>query len=185
MQLRDDTTSDKALTSKLDLSWIVPRLAVGGRLPRGAEAAVAALGISAVVDLRVEARDDEEALRSVGVELHHLPVEDGMGCSRGALQRGVAWVAARLDGGRSVLVHCQHGIGRSALLACCVLADQGRDPLEALRLTRSRRSIVSPSRAQLTAYLEWLGGAAGAPARRPLPSLERLLEIAWAPIGDY
>lgn len=179
---RRNTTSilSRAVPSKLDLSWIAPHLAVGARIPWGSERSLSQRGIRAVVDLRAEEQDDEEALRGEGIALLCLPVDDGMGCSQATLQRGVAWVEPWLERGDSVLIHCEHGIGRSALLACCVLARQGYEPLAALSLARARRPIISPSRAQLEAYLDWLGGFGCERWRdRPLPSLESLLKVAW------
>ena len=48
------------------------------------------------------------------------------------LDDGVAFVNRHLDRGERVLVHCEHGIGRSATLALCVLVSRGMEPLDAL-----------------------------------------------------
>ncbi|HEX2724201.1 MAG TPA: hypothetical protein VHN20_00110, partial [Beijerinckiaceae bacterium] len=48
------------------------------------------------------------------------------------------------------------GIGRSATLALCVLVSRGMEPLQALELAKSRRSLVSPSPAQYEAWVQWL-----------------------------
>jgi protein-tyrosine phosphatase len=55
-----------------------------------------------------------------------------------------------------VLIHCQHGIGRSALLSLCVLVDQGMEPLNALRLAKDARELISPSLSQYQGWAEWL-----------------------------
>ncbi len=55
-----------------------------------------------------------------------------------------------------MLIHCQHGIGRSALLALCVLVDQGWQPLDALTHAKDRRAQVSPSRSQYEGWAAWL-----------------------------
>ncbi len=141
----------------LDLSWITPRLAVGGSFPLRAVAALAKVhGVRAVVDLRSEARDDEAALARAGLAFLHLPTEDQCAISVADLERGVAFVTEHKRAGERVLVHCQHGIGRSVLLALCVLTSQGMAPMEALRLAKDRREICSPSRAQHQAWAEWL-----------------------------
>jgi len=72
------------------------------------------------------------------------------------LRDGVAFAAEHLDRGERVLIHCEHGIGRSATLALCVLVSQGMTPLDALELAKSRRSLVSPSPAQYEAWAQWL-----------------------------
>jgi hypothetical protein len=55
-----------------------------------------------------------------------------------------------------VLIHCQHGIGRSPLLALCVLVDWGWSPLDALVHAKNRREVVSLSRAQYDGWCAWL-----------------------------
>ena len=127
-----------------NLDWITDRLAVGGGVDSGlAERLAGELGISAIVDLRAEARHDPALLERHGMKLLHLPTEDHCAVDQAALDRGVAFVAGELAAGRRVLVHCREGVGRSALLALCVLVDQGaagqssgRSVLVASRISR-------------------------------------------------
>jgi hypothetical protein len=141
----------------LDLSWIADDLAVGGSFSgRDAERLARELGIKAVVDLRVEACDDAAVLKRHGIAFLHLPTEDHCAVSAPMLREGVAFANRHLDRAERVLLHCQHGIGRSALLALCVLVSRGHEPLAALRLAKARRSLVSPSPAQYEAWIEWL-----------------------------
>lgn len=140
-----------------NLSWITDSLAVGGRFPsERAEILARELGIRAVVDLRSEERDDERILIQHGVVLMHLPTDDHHAVSQPMLADGVAFVRPFLDRGERVLIHCEHGIGRSATLALCVLVDLGHEPLEALELSKTRRALISPSPAQYHAWTEWL-----------------------------
>ena len=141
----------------LNLSWITPALAVGGSFPmRCAEQLARTFGIAAVVDLRAEACDDETVLRRHGLTLLHLPTEDHCAVSAPMLDDGVAFVTDSLARGDRVLFHCEHGIGRSALLALCVLVAQGLEPMQALELAKDRRDRVSPSPAQYEAWAAWL-----------------------------
>jgi protein-tyrosine phosphatase len=145
------------MDGSLNLSWITPQLAVGGRFAETAVQALAgAHGVSAVVDLRVEACDDVELLARHGLAFLHLPTEDLCGVSLSMLEDGVAFVRPRLEAGEKVLIHCEHGIGRSAILALCVLVAGGMAPLCALKLAKARRGVVSPSPAQYEAWVEWL-----------------------------
>jgi predicted protein tyrosine phosphatase len=138
----------------IDLHFIAPGLAVGARFPMTAAARLAREhGITCVVDVRVEACDDERVLRVHGIELMHLPTHDTRAISQRMIRDGVAHVAAALDRGEQVLVHCQYGIGRSALLALCVLVARGLPPLEAMRRAKDARPVVSPSPEQLEAFL--------------------------------
>jgi predicted protein tyrosine phosphatase len=139
--------------------WLTERLAVGGAFAAEEAALLAeAHGINAVVDLRAEDCDDEEVLRAAGIELLHLPTPDLHPATHQHLEQGVAFVRERLARGDKVLIHCQHGIGRSALLALCVLVDLGFEPLDALRHAKDRREIVSPSRSQYDGWCAWLEG---------------------------
>jgi protein-tyrosine phosphatase len=72
------------------------------------------------------------------------------------LRAGVAFANGYLGSGQRVLIHCEHGIGRSVTLALCVLVSRGMPPLDALELAKTRRSLVSPSPAQYEAWAEWL-----------------------------
>jgi protein-tyrosine phosphatase len=132
-------------------------LAVGGHVPTDrVEDLARKFAIKAVVDLRLEARDDERVLHEHGLTFLHLPTEDLCAVSQGSLDDGVAFANRHLDRGERVLVHCEHGIGRSATLALCVLVSRGLAPLEALELAKTRRPLVSPSPAQYEAWIQWL-----------------------------
>ena len=175
-----------AALGPLDLDWVAPLLAVGGRFPaETAEHLALALGVRHVVDLRIEERDDEQVLRRHGIELLHLPTEDTCAVSPAMLEDGVRWVNERLDRGLKVYVHCEHGIGRSALLALCVLVSRGDPPLRALARAKGARRKVSPSPAQLEAFRAWLEDrrdAAGEPL--PVPSFEELATIAYSHLRE-
>ena len=143
--------------SQPDFHWLTERLAVGGAFPADKAADLAREhGIGAVIDLRAEDCDDEESLSAAGIALLHLPTPDMQPASPRHLDQGVAFVRDHLARGDKVLIHCQHGIGRSALLALCVLVELGFKPLDALRHAKGRREIVSPSRAQYEGWCAWL-----------------------------
>ena len=140
-----------------NFSWITQQLAVGGSFPsERAQELASSHGIRAVVDLREEARDDEALLQRHGITLLHLPTEDMCGVDAAQLDHGVAFANAVLDRGERVLIHCEHGIGRSATLALCVMVWRGEAPLDALERMKSRRALVSPSPAQFACWSEWL-----------------------------
>jgi protein-tyrosine phosphatase len=145
------------MTWQPNLSWITPQLAVGGSFPSScAEELARSHRICAIVDLRAESCDEEEILRKHDLSFLHLPTEDHCAVSPSMLDDGVAFANGHLDRNERVLIHCEHGIGRSATLALCVLVSRGLQPLEALELAKTRRSLVSPSPAQYQAWVEWL-----------------------------
>jgi len=138
-------------------TWLTPHLAVGGSFPSdGAEHLAKVLAVAAVVDLRVEACDNRAVLERHGLDFLHLPTEDHCAVSQEMLRLGVAFANRYLGHEQRVLIHCEHGIGRSATLALCVLVSRGMPPLDALQLAKTRRSLVSPSPAQYEAWAEWL-----------------------------
>jgi protein-tyrosine phosphatase len=142
---------------EFDFDWLADDLAVGGCFPMDRVGTLAeAHEIGAIVDLRAEACDDEALLRDAGIALLHLPTPDLIAASHQHLEAGVAFVRDQLARGRKVLIHCHHGIGRSALLALCVLVDQGWRPLDALVHAKGRREVISLSRAQYDGWAAWL-----------------------------
>jgi hypothetical protein len=141
-----------------NLSWIEPDLAVGGSFPVERAACLARdHGIGAVVDLREEACDDAATLEACGLRFLHLPTPDMLGVDQPRLDQAVAFAREAGRDGLRLLIHCQHGIGRSATAALCVLVDRGLAPLEALSLAKDRRALISPSRDQFDAWVGWLG----------------------------
>jgi predicted protein tyrosine phosphatase len=140
-----------------DLHWLTDHVAVGGCFPMERAAELASdHGITAVVDLRREEGDDQEALAAAGIDLLRLPTTDMEPATREQLEQGVVFVRDRIGRGGKVLIHCRHGIGRSPLLALCVLVDQGWHPLDALVHAKSCREAVSPSRSQYDGWCAWL-----------------------------
>jgi protein-tyrosine phosphatase len=79
-----------------------------------------------------------------------------IGVNQPMLDLGVAFAAQTVQEGRRLLIHCEHGIGRSATLALCVLVDRGLQPMAALRLAKDARALVSPSQSQHQAWVQWL-----------------------------
>lgn len=130
-----------------------PHLFVG-RLPTPWDRhRVAALGLEAVLNMCLEFPD----LMGVPLARHRIPVLDGTAPSVARLRDAVAWCQGHRAAGRSVLVHCAHGHGRSALVAAAVLLASGQasDPQQALEQLRAARPGVNVSprqRAALEAY---------------------------------
>lgn len=140
-----------------NLSWITAAIAVGGHVDRERAADLARdLGIGAVVDLRSERCDDAAHLRAHGIDFLHLPTEDHGALSEETISRGLVFASDALACGRKILIHCEHGIGRSATLALCLLVEQGLEPMQALRLAKDKRALISPSPAQYECWAAWL-----------------------------
>ena len=160
-----------------EFSWILEDLAVGGSFPRGVAASIARdCGVGAVIDVRLEDRDRPEELAACGLKFLYLPTEDACAVSQEMLDQGVAFARWARTTGRRLLVHCQHGCGRSATVALCVLGDRGLTPLEALRRAKDARGGISPSPCQ---YETWAGWLRRHPPPDGVPSFEDFARIAY------
>jgi protein-tyrosine phosphatase len=151
------TSPAQTLDWQLDAAWLTEHVGVGGFFPTERSAELARdHGVRGVVDLRGETCDDEEALRRAGIAFLHLPTPDLEPVSVEMLDQGVQFAKAFIERGEKVLIHCQHGIGRSALLALCLLVDMGFEPLEALLHAKGKREKISPSPSQYQGWARWL-----------------------------
>lgn len=163
-----------------NLTWVTPALAVGGSFPVDRSGDLArGHGIRAVVDLRSEDRDDCATLAQNGISFLHLPTDDHCAVSQAMLDQGVTFVRRHLNCGEHVLIHCEHGIGRSATLALCVMVEGGLPPLDALELAKSRRPRISPSPAQYEAWVLWLRRRKAQKATWEIPHFEAFKAIAY------
>jgi len=139
----------------LNLSRITDQLVVGGAIPPRSYGRLKAMGVTAVIDLREEAKDDEEALRRLGIELLYLPATDRFAASQDRSDRGVEWAVVRIEAGGQVYAHCKHGVGRGPLMGLAILVARGETTSSALRLLRSKRWQAAPNDRQLAALLEF------------------------------
>ncbi len=163
----------------LNFDWLTERLAIGGCFPiEAAERLAMDHGITRVVDLRDDECDEELTLARHGIRLLHLPTQDCCAVGRDSIAHGVAWVRAALASRHRVLIHCQHGIGRSALLAMCVLVDGGMAPLAAMKVAKDARAVVAPSPDQLRAFIAF-ASERRAGGGWTVPGFDELAAIAY------
>lgn len=159
-----------------DLDWITRDLAIGGRCaPDAVDALASRHGLGAVIDVRAEEIDDAAAWDRCGVTFLSLPTEDHGAISPSMLRTGLDFAESARIAGRRLFIHCQHGIGRSVMLALCVLVERGADALDALTLVKTRRAKASPSVAQMEAWRVWLSTRGQIP-----PTFEACAAIAYA-----
>ena len=141
---------------QLNYSQVTPELAVGGAFKPRDIKLLRARGVTAVVDCRQEALDDQQALAAAGLEFLHLPTPDRYGFTYDQLHAGVDWIMSQSG---TTFIHCEHGVGRGPLMTCAVLVAQGRSAPEALRIVRTARWQAMPNDRQLAALLaferEW------------------------------
>lgn len=137
------------LPDRLDMSWVTDSLAVGGRVREEDIERLARSGVTRVVDTRAEYKDDEAALNRVLIQLLYLPTPDTHPLTIEQLTEGADWVLQQIRAGEKVLIHCEHGVGRSVLLTAAVLVRDSYSTEDALRLVQTKRWQASPNHRQI------------------------------------
>ena len=143
------------LPDQLNMSWVTEYLAVGGRVHPEDIPALARTGVTHVIDTRSEYCDDAEALAREQIQLLHLPTKDTHPLSVEQLRDGAKWAYEHMQQGGRVLIHCEHGVGRSVLLTCAVLVYAGLSSHEALQLTQQKRWQAAPNSRQVQRLREF------------------------------
>lgn len=100
--------------------------------------------ISAVLNIRAERGDDVDFYLRHDIAYQQIPVLDVMVPPADAIDAGVEFIERNLREGRTVLVHCAKGRGRSAtVLAAYLMRYQGMNYDAANSLLKSKRSLVN------------------------------------------
>ncbi len=143
------------LPDQLNMNWVTEHLAVGGRVHPADIPALAHAGVTHVIDTRSEYCDDAEALAREHIQLLYLPAPDTYPLTVEQLMNGSQWAAERMKDGGRVLIHCEHGVGRSVLLTCAVLVYGGMSAREALQLAQKKRWQAAPNSRQIQRLREF------------------------------
>jgi protein-tyrosine phosphatase len=90
-------------------------------------------------------RHEAELCRARGIEWLSFPIRDrGLPSSTGETLALATSLLARLRAGQVVAVHCRAGIGRSALIAACVMIVSGIDASDAFTRIAAARGTQVP-----------------------------------------
>ncbi len=100
-------------------------------------------------------RREGERTRKEGLEFLSFPIVDmQVPRSEAKLGRALEDVTRELSSGRSVLVHCRQGIGRTGLVAACLLIRSGMSPGAALEAVSAARGMAVPETAEQRDWIE-------------------------------
>lgn len=149
----------------LDGSW-PGKLAVAAR-PRGGDwiedvvAKWKRAGVGVVLSLLtpgeekdLDLRDEAAAVRGASMEFTSFPLPDRqVPSSETKLAMVLENIGARLAAGKNVLVHCRQGIGRSGLVAACLLVTKGLSPGTAVEQVSAARGVRIP---ETTEQRDWI-----------------------------
>jgi len=143
------------LPDQLNLSWITHHLAVGGRIRPEDIRTLGLLRVTHVIDTRSEYADDKVALSNEHIESLYLPTPDTYPLSVEQLMQGAVWANEKIQQDGRVLIHCEHGVGRSVLLTCAVLVHSGMHASDALALVKQKRWQAAPNHRQIARLREF------------------------------
>jgi len=122
------------------LSQITPCLHVGGQYRRRGWPRLAARGITAVVNLRVEFDDNDAGIAPP--RYLYLSADDDHPPTLGQLRAGVAFMEQEIAQGGGIYVHCGAGIGRAPTMVAAYLVSTGLTPDEAWARIRAVRPFI-------------------------------------------
>jgi len=154
----------------MDLYWIdgpwTGKLAIFAH-PRGGDwlldeiRALKDNGLDVIVSLLTKEEDKELSLleekamcETVGSEFMQFPIADvSVPASRTATLELVNTLDELLSKGRNVGIHCLAGVGRSGMIAACLLMMRGLSPEKTLAEVSNARGVIVP---QTDEQREWL-----------------------------
>jgi protein-tyrosine phosphatase len=124
------------------------------------------LGVTKVLSLLEETEEAElhlQAERPI-CAAHHLaferfPIRDRGVPEPAALAALVKRVLDEIRAGEHLAVHCRGGIGRTGLVASCLLVASGMEPEPAMRLVSLKRTIPVPETPTQRAFVHADGGS--------------------------
>ena len=102
-----------------------------------------------MIDTRAEHKDDEQALAKEHIKFYYLPVRDTYPLSVEQMMEGAQWASKAMQEGGRVLIHCEHGVGRSVQLTCAVLIYDGMHAQDAVHLVQQKRWQAAPNHRQI------------------------------------
>ncbi len=127
-------------------TWVrARRLAASGRpYSKGQVSWLKGNGVTAILTLTEEPLPGDW---TVGLETHHIPLEDHAALTAAQMKLGADYIASALSEGKVVLVHCLAGKGRTGcVLAAYMMIYEGKTARQAIDELRSIRggSVEGP-----------------------------------------
>jgi len=96
------------------------------------------------------------AFERQGIELRRDPVVDmNVPTDRAAYRATLEGLTADLRAGKSVVVACRGGLGRTGTAVACLLVGEGMEPEAAIRLTRASRKNTIEGGVQVDWVHDW------------------------------
>ena len=131
-------------SSRMDLTWITGRLALGGGIWTAEHMSeIARAGITHIIDMQIEF-DDTPLAEPLGIDVLWNPTDDDFQPKEPELfQRGVEFALQALEReDAKVFIHCAAGVHRAAMMTLALLCSQGWELEDAMQTISSRRPVV-------------------------------------------
>lgn len=151
----------------MDLTWVTPRIAVGGGIWTQANMAkVAAAGVTHIIDMQVEF-DDTPLAGPYGIEVFWNQVDDDFQPKPAEVfQPGIEFAQAALKNSEhKLLIHCAAGVHRAPMMALALLRVQGWNLQKAMELMEERRPVVDFADVYVRSVEDFIRNYAGAGKR--------------------
>ena len=124
-------------------------------------------GVDVVVSLLTESENEEldltreaTVVREKGIRFSSFPIEDrGVPSSSAKIDKLVEQLRTEIQQGKSVVIHCRQGVGRSSLLSAAVLVMGGEDLKPVLSHISQVRGLEVPETAEQRNWLIQFGKA--------------------------
>ena len=119
-------------------------------------------GVGAVLSLltpeeqnELELQNEAREVQGQGLGFSSFPIPDlQVPRSEAKLTETLKDVTAGLSAGRNVLIHCRQGIGRTGMIAACLLIQSGMSPGAAVELVSAARGMSVPETPEQREWIE-------------------------------
>jgi protein-tyrosine phosphatase len=112
-------------------------------------------------ELKLE--DEGRNAKAQGMTFLSLPIRDRqVPHSESSLNSTLQKMDAVLSSGKNVLVHCRQGIGRTGLVAACLLINKGLEPEAAVGLLSKVRGVPIPETQEQRCWIDKYAAKVGA-----------------------
>jgi protein-tyrosine phosphatase len=99
--------------------------------------------------------DEASEVKAGGVKFMSFPILDRqVPSSEAKLAASLEELDADLSRGKNVVVHCRQGIGRSGLVAACLLVKKGLDPSAAVEILSAVRGVPVPETSEQRHWID-------------------------------
>ena len=115
-----------------------------------------------MVNIRAEREDDAEFFRKHDIHYISFKIPDVATPDPSTIEQAVQWIEQEIDAGRTVLVHCAKGRGRSAtLVAAYLMAEQGLGIEQATEILVNKRKLTKIEDRHRQVLMAWKNARSG------------------------